>query len=120
MLSKYLGLLICLFLVMGALYQIGIFLYFDINSILIVSGGAFGYSLIKNKKENYITNFGKGAVFFGWLAMLIGLIALTRGKYDNWGEVDKMGAALGVLMLPVFYGYIIKLITMPFDKKNRT
>ena len=50
MLSKYLGLLICLFMVMGALFQIGIFLYIDINSILIVSGGAFGYSLIQNKK----------------------------------------------------------------------
>ena len=62
--SKYLGLLICLFLVMGALFQIGIFLYVDINSILIVFGGAFGYSLIQNKKEDYIKNFGKGAIFW--------------------------------------------------------
>jgi flagellar motor component MotA len=53
MLSKYLGLLICLFMVMGALFQIGIFLYVDINSILIVFGGAFGYSLIQNKKEYF-------------------------------------------------------------------
>ena len=52
MMSKYLGLLICLFLVMGALFQIGIFLYVDINSILIVFGGGFGYSLIQNKKED--------------------------------------------------------------------
>jgi len=50
-------------MVMGALLQIGISLYIDINSILIVFGGAFGYSLIQNKKEDYITNFGKGAVF---------------------------------------------------------
>ena len=48
--------------------------------------------------------------------MLIGLIALTGGKYDNWGDIDKMGAALKVLMLPVFYGYMIKLTTMPFNK----
>ena len=54
-------------MVMGALLQIGISLYIDINSILIVFGGAFGYSLIQNKKEDYITNFGKGAVFF-WMA----------------------------------------------------
>ena len=51
MLSKYLGLLISLFMVMGALFQIGIFLYIDINSILIVFGGAFGYSLIQIKKK---------------------------------------------------------------------
>ena len=118
MMSKYLGLLICLFLVMGALFQIGIFLYVDINSILIVFGGAFGYSLIQNKKEDYITNFGKGAIFFGWLGMLIGLIALTGGRYDNWGDIDKMGSALKVLMLPVFYGYMIKLITMPFNNQK--
>ena len=52
--SKYLGLLICLFLVMGALFQIGIFLYVDINSILIVFGGAFGYSLIQYIKKKII------------------------------------------------------------------
>ncbi len=118
MLTKYLGLLICLFLVMGALFQIGIFFYIDINSFLIVFGGAFGYSLLKNKKQDYINNFGKGGIFFGWLAMLIGLIALTGGRYDNWGDIDKMGAALKVLMLPVFYGYMIKLVTMPFDNQK--
>ena len=47
--------------------------------------------------------------------MLIGLIALTGGKYDNWGDIDKMGEALKVLMLPVFYSYMIKLITMAFN-----
>ncbi len=61
---------------------------------------------------------GKGAIFFGWLGMLTGLISLTGGKYDNWGDIDKMGAALKVLMLPVFYGYMIKLITMPFNKQK--
>jgi hypothetical protein len=35
--------------------------------------------------------------------MLIGLIALTGGRYDHWGDIDKMG-------------YMIKLITMPFNK----
>ncbi len=53
-------------MVMGALLQIGISMYIDINSILIVFGGAFGYSLIQNKKEDYITNFEKGAIF--WMA----------------------------------------------------
>ena len=103
---------------MGALYQIGISLFIDFNSILIVFVGAFGSSLIKNNKENYIINFGKGAIFFGWLGMLIGLIALTGGKYDNWGDIDKMGAALKVLMLPIFYGYMIKLTTMPFNNQK--
>ena len=72
-------------------------------------------SFIKNNKKEYISNFGSGAVFFGWLGALIGLIALTGGKYNNWGDINKMGAAFAVLLLPIFYGYIIKLITMPFN-----
>ena len=113
---KFLGLFICLFLVLGAMFEIGISLYIDLYSLIIVIGGAVGYSLIKNTKEQFITNFGRGAVFFGWLGLLIGLIALTGGRYNNWGDLDKMGRALAVLLLPVFYGYIIKLITMPFSK----
>ena len=50
--------------------------------------------------------------------MLIGLIALTGGRYDNWGDIDKMDAALKVLMLPGFFGYMIKLITMPFKNQK--
>ena len=45
---------------------------------------------------------------------LIGLIALTAGKWDNWGDIDKTGLALSVAMLTIFYGYIIKLITLVF------
>ena len=51
--------------------------------------------------------------------MLIGLIALTGGRYDNWGDIDKMGAALKVLMLPVFYGYMIKRIVKMFAWNSR-
>ena len=113
---KFLGLTICSFLIIGVLFEIGIFLYIDIYSLIIVIGGAIGYSLIKNNKKEYISNIGNGAVFFGWLGTLIGLIALTGGKYNNWGDINKMGAAFAVLLLPVFYGYIIKLITMSFSK----
>ena len=113
---KLLGLLICLFFILGAIFEIGISLYIDLYSLIIVIGGAIGYSLIKNNKKEYIINFGKGAVFFGWLGLLIGLIALTGGKYNNWGDIDKMGKALSVSLLPVFYGYVIKLTTMSFSK----
>ena len=113
---KFLGLFICLFLILGVMLEIGISLYMDLYSLIIVIGGAIGYSLIKNNKKEYIINFGKGAVFFGWLGLLIGLIALTGGKYNNWGDIDKAGKAIAVFLLPVFYGYIIKLTTMSFSK----
>ena len=62
--------------------------------------------------------FGNGAVFFGWLGTLIGLIALTGGKWENWGNIEKMGPALSVAMLTILYGYIIKLVTVSFEKNN--
>jgi hypothetical protein len=30
--------------------------------------------------------------------------------------MDKMGPALAVAMLTIFYGYLLKLITMAFEK----
>ena len=102
---KFVGLTTCLFLIIGVLFEIGIFLYIDIYSLIIVVGGAIGYSLIKNNKKEYISNFGNGAVFFGWLGTLIGLIALTGGKYNNWGDINKMGASFAVLLLPVLWLY---------------
>ena len=102
---KLLGLATCFFLITGTLFEIGIFLYVDIYSLIIVIGGAIGYSLIKNNKKEYISNIGNGAVFFGWLGNLIGLIALTGGKYNNWGDINKMGAAFAVLLLPFLWLY---------------
>ena len=67
---------------------------------------------IDNRTQSY---FGEGAIYFAWLGTLIGLIALTGGKWDNWGDVEKMGPALSVLMLTLFYGYTIKIITLAFE-----
>ena len=47
---------------------------------------------------------------------MIGIIALTAGKWNNWGDIDKPGTALSIALLTVFYGYIIKLITIVFKK----
>ena len=70
--------------------------------------------MLKNQNEKFILNCGNGAVYFGWFGTLIGLIALTAGKWENWGNIDKTGLALSVAMLTIFYGYIIKLITLVF------
>ena len=92
--------------------------YNDILSLLFVVGGGFGYSILKNNEKGFIKNFGEGVIYFGWLGTLIGLIALTGGKWDNWGDIEKMGPALSILMLTLFYGYTIKLITLVFEKNN--
>ena len=116
--KKFIGLIICLFIILGAVIQVGPSFYNDISSFLFVVGGGFGYSILKNNEESFIKNFGEGAIYFGWLGTLIGLIALTGGKGNNWGDIEKMGPALSVLMLTLFYAYTIKLITLVFGKNN--
>ena len=109
---KILGLAICLGTIIGATATVGIQLYFDILSLLFVLGGAIGFLVMKNDQENHITNFGTGAVYFGWLGTLVGLIAVTGDQFLIWGDVDKMGPAIAVSMLTILYGYSLKLITI--------
>ncbi len=109
---KLLGLAICLGTLVGAAATVGIHLYFDILSFLFVLGGAIGFLVMKNKPENHLQNFGQGAVYFGWLGTVVGLIAITGTPSFVWGDVEKMGPALAVSMLTVLYGYSLKLVTI--------
>ena len=114
--SRYIGLIICLLIIIGAISHVGFNIYNDILSFSFVAGGCVGYGLLKDQKGKFIINCGNGAVYFGWFGTLIGIIALTAGKWNNWGDIDKTGIALSVALLTVFYGYIIKLITIVFKK----
>ena len=114
--SKYFGLVICLLIIIGAIFHVGFNYYNGILSLSFVAGGSVGYGFLKNQKDKIIINCGNGAVYFGWFGTLIGIIALTAGKWNNLGDVEKTGIALSVAMLTVFYGYLIKLITIVFKK----
>ena len=116
--TRYAGLAICLFIIGGALFQIGPHLYMDINSLLFVLGGGVGYALITGNSGTHVTQFGNGAVYFGWLGTLVGLIAMAAGAFDNWGDLDRMGPALAVAMLTIFYGYLVKLVSLTFTKPS--
>lgn len=114
--KKLVGLFVVICIIYGAVSIVGLELFNDIHSILFVSGGAIGYSLIKSENGDLVKNIGDGGVFFGWFGTLVGLIAITGNRLDIWGDVDKMGPALAVAMLTIFYGYLLKLITMAFEQ----
>ena len=113
---KFLGLAICLGTIAGAAATVGLHLYFDIISFLFVLGGAVGFLVMKNKPENRLQNFGQGAVYFGWLGTVVGLIAITGTPSFVWGDVEKMGPALAVSMLTVLYGYSLKLVAIALSE----
>ena len=112
MAMKIIGVGICFAIILGAILQVGHHLFIDINAALFVLGGATGFLVFKKDSGNHIKNFGQGAVYFGWLGTLIGLIAITGNRFMVWGDVEKMGPALAVAMLTLFYGYTIKMVTI--------
>ena len=103
--QKFIGLLIVIFIIFGAVSIVGFRLFNDIHSIFFVLGGATGYSCLKSRRNDWIKNLGNGAVIFGWLGTLIGLIAIAGNRFDVWGDMDKIGSALAVAMLTIFYGF---------------
>ena len=109
---KFFGLLICFAIIGGAVVQIGPHLFNDVMSGIFVLGGALGFTLLKNRPQHMTENFGVGAVYFGWLGALVGLIAIARNAFGIWGDVAAMGPALAVSMLPVLYGYTVNLVCM--------
>ena len=113
---KIFGLAICFAIMLGAFLQIGPHLFLDLNSALFVLGGATGFLVMKNSPDEHVANFGEGAVYFGWLGTLIGLIAITGNRFMVWGDVEKMGPALAISMLTILYGYSIKLVTNALAK----
>ena len=115
---RYFGLAICLFLIAGALVHVGPQRFFDFMALQIVLGGAVGYAMLKGNKSNFVAQFGNGAVYFGWLGTLIGVISICTGAFDIWGDLEKTGPALGIALLTVFYGYTLKLIAMTFSPQQ--
>ena len=113
---KYAGIAICLAIIFGAVAQVAIYLYNDFMSLTFVLGSAVGFALLKNETSEIPCNFGDVNVYFGWLGLLVGLVAIARNAFEVWGSVKKMGPALAVSMLPLFYGYAVRLICMAFGK----
>ena len=113
---KIIGIGKCFAIMLGAILQIGHHLFIDINSALFVLGGATGFLVFKKSSGDHIINFGRGAVYFGWLGALVGIIAITGNRFMVWGDVERMGPALAVAMLPILYGYTIKIVTIAFTE----
>ena len=109
---KYAGIAICLAIIFGAVANVGIHLYNDFMSMTFVLSGAVGFALLKNETSEMPRNFGDGAVYFGWLGTLIGLIAISGNAFGAWDSVSAMGPALAVSMLPLLYGYTLNLVCL--------
>ena len=108
-LVRTLGLLFCLVLIAVAMdTAAGLDAFADISSAVFVVGGGLAYALARRGIEHNLplalTNFGTGAVCFGWLGFLIGIVAILQ----NVDDVSKMGPAIAIALSTILYGYILK------------
>ena len=110
------GMLVILAVAMNMAAGLGAFI--DINSIVIVFGGAALYWLAvggtDQTRSSGLDNYGTGAVYFGWLGLAIGVI----GMAGNWANIDPnvLGPAFAIAMLPPLYGYLIAWVAVPAIK----
>ena len=61
-------------------------------------------ALIQTDKTN-----PDGAVYFGWLGFIVGAIAILQNH-----DFQNVGPAVAINILPVFYGYLIRWVLVPF------
>lgn len=114
---RYAGLILCLIVLIGAMNIIGADIFIDALSFLLVAIGAIGYALLRQDGTSIIARFGDGAVYFGWLGTIIGLIAIAANKQGYFTDPEKLGPALAVALLSIFYGYSLRLLSYALDKR---
>ena len=84
--------------------------FFHLDALLLVLVGTFGYTLANNHNESIFKNIGDGAVYFGWLGVMIAGITIASNAFmDNKSE--DLGRAIAMMLHPLFYGYVMRLIT---------
>ena len=112
----FVGMLAILAIAMNMAAGLGAFI--DINSIVIVFGGAALFALAAGgstqSASSALDNLGTGAVYFGWLGLAIGVI----GMAGSWANIDPnvLGPASAIAMLPPLYGYLIAWVAVPAIK----
>ena len=113
MLKKIISPSIIFLVLLGACFEVGKsvempMLFFDFPSLIIVLIIAAAYSF--SNQVNKLVEFGNGAVYAGWLALLIGLIGMSIQFANTNLDFKGLMEANSVLWLGVFYGYSIRLI----------
>mgnify|MGYP001238144776 FL=1 len=111
---KLAGILIAILTFLGTIVSLDIRAYFHLEAVLLITSGTISYALIVNNEKSLAQKIGEGAVFFGWLGLLIaGTYVAYNGFYSF--RPNELGVAVAHAMHPLLYGYIIKFLSLAFD-----
>ena len=85
--------------------------FLDAISATFVLMGALCFGIYANwewKSDARLNAFSEGAVLSGWIGALLGAVLI--GININTQDLDALGPAIALMLLPVLYGYIVKAL----------
>ena len=112
--KKLLGIIAALVTILGTIIPLDINAYFHPEAALLVVGGSISHALLVNNKEIFARRISEGAVFFGWLGLLIAWIYIAYSGFSGF-RPKELGVSVAYSMHPLFYGYIIKFFSRAFE-----
>ena len=114
--TRIIGLVIVLGAVVAAIiYGGGQEKFLDMPSLLLVAIIGVGNVIGAKGDDSILMKFGDGCVRGAWIGFLIGLILIADAQIFASMNVPALGAAMSVCMLPLFYGYTLKFLSMQID-----
>ncbi len=104
-----LGTFIIIGIILSALNTGDIDVFLDLRSFLFVFGISATVAVITTRDtKQRIKMFSRFSVSTGWLGFIIGLV-LIMGDLEFVKNLQAIFPALAIALLPIFYGYTIKL-----------
>lgn len=115
--KRYLGLAICIFLVATIANKLGFNTFFNLYSFILVLGGGIGFALLKGRTDNYLSEFGNGTIYFGWIGAIMAIIAIMAlSSFITLNDLESVAAAFAIALTTLFYGYMVKLVAVTLSE----
>ena len=108
---KSVGIFTAALAIFGTIISLDFNAYFHLEAALLTTGGSVGYTLIVSGDKSLAYRISEGAVFFGWLGLLIAWTHIAYNGFYNFSP-DELGVAVAYSIHPLLYGFIIKLFLL--------
>jgi hypothetical protein len=112
---KLFGISIALLGILGAMLSLGISSYFHLEAALWVLAGVTSNALLASKEKTLARRVGEGAVYFGWLGLLIAWISIASNGFNALNAAE-LGVSTAYSLHPLLYGYVVKFISLSLDE----
>ena len=106
---KILGIVLMIGIVFFVMTTLNIAYFFHLDALLLVTIGTIGYSLANSHNKTIFANIGDGAVYFGWMGVLIAAITIASNGFMH-NKLEDLGLAVAMMLHPHFYGYFVRFI----------